>query len=762
MSAFDATNYEQHGISALAHEIAGTIQFLRLTQETSDIARRSFLEKYLSQLVDKRRIKELGGAQVFVVDELFSVVATSIKRGPFYFPALPDEIYQRVFDTYVKISLGEPFLSDGLIYKSESGQVRFSYIGAYDSKLFPEDPRAQVQKERTLLITDAPLIHLTTLLNEIEPMPYVSIDFSVRGDEQFDLKSEVRTTVVTDSTTGRTELCLEGTKMKVTLHILESHYDSEKQIIALEVFGYIVAIEAILLFVIITIMRTRILKPIAHLIDDIKAGGQELRYFKRSKGNDEISVLKNAYIDTLSKVKFEAEFDYLTRLANRRTFISHIDKRIECYSNDNAFIIGWDIKDFRKINDLYGSRIGDNVLVKVADYLRKFIQTYQTSIGVGCSDYAISRYGGNCFVAVIDIYHTGEVEHFFESFDAKFNKCVMVDGYSFNLDVAIAIFPLSLTEHTYLWQKGLEEAFNKAKQIRTRQALVIFDRHLARQLERRDEIERKLLLCSQSGEFQLKFMPLIDAKSLAIKGMEVLIRCPRLSEFHTGPDEFVQIAEQANIISAIDDWVIENAFAAYDAMRQKCNYQQSISVNVSALELYNLAFIDLLIKVSEKYKVSPRKVVIEITETSYVKSTQDTIGMVEKLRELGFKVSLDDFGTGFTSINQLLHYPVDELKIDKSFVDLIGSDNGNEKMLTSIIALAHTCGASVVGEGVEDSYQSHYLSNIGCDTLQGYAFSKPLTFDEFCVLYSNYDAEYYRKQINEISLISSKNKPINE
>ncbi|MCW8348595.1 GGDEF domain-containing phosphodiesterase [Vibrio sp. ZSDZ65] len=763
-SAFNATNYEQHGISSMAHEVAGTIQFLRLTQNTSDIARRSFLEKYLSQLVEKPRIKALDGAQIFVIDELFTVVATSIKRGPFYFPTLPDEIYQRTFDTYVKISLGEPFLSDGFIYQSDNDQVRFSFVGAYDSKLFPEDPRAQVQKERTILITDAPLTHLTTLLNDIKSVTYVNADFSLANNNNNNIVStrEIKLSQTEDSLTNRTQLSFSSSKMTLTLSIQDNHYDSEKRRIALEVFGYIVAIEAILLFVIITIMRMRILKPISHLIDDIKAGGQELRYFKRSKGDDEISVLKNAYIDTLSKVKFEAEFDYLTRLANRRTFTSHIEKRIQCYANDNAFIIGWDIKDFRKINDLYGTNIGDRVLVAVAECLRTFIHNYQADLGMGCSDYSISRYGGNCFVAVVDVNHGDKIDSFIRQFESKRGNCVVVDGYTFNLDVAIAIFPLSLSERSELWQKGLEEAFNKSKQIRSRQALVIFDKKLARQLERRDEIEKILLSCSRNGEFELEFMPLIDAKTMLIKGMEVLIRCPSLLQFNTGPDEFIRIAEQANIISSIDQWVIENAFSSYQRMRNECNYQESISINVSALELYNVMFIDLLTKASRKYQIAPQKVVIEITETSYVKSTQDTIGMVEALRDLGFKVSLDDFGTGYTSINQLLHYPVDELKIDKSFVELIGSGSGNEKMLTSIIALAHTCGASVVGEGVEDSYQSHYLSNIGCDTLQGYVFSQPLAFDDFCQLYRTYDAEHYRDQVNDVSLINKKYSPMND
>lgn len=149
------------------------------------------------------------------------------------------------------------------------------------------------------------------------------------------------------------------------------------------------------------------------------------------------------------------------------------------------------------------------------------------------------------------------------------------------------------------------------------------------------------------------------------------------------------------------------------------------------MELYNRNFADNIRKVIERYKVPPENIIIEITETSYVKSTKLTVETIESIRSLGLKVSLDDFGTGYTAFNQLLHYPVDELKIDKSFIDNIVEDKADRKMVESMVNLGHSCDTFVVGEGVESIEQYHHLRKANCDLIQGYFFSSPLTYIEF-------------------------------
>ncbi|WP_133151732.1 EAL domain-containing protein, partial [Vibrio splendidus] len=173
------------------------------------------------------------------------------------------------------------------------------------------------------------------------------------------------------------------------------------------------------------------------------------------------------------------------------------------------------------------------------------------------------------------------------------------------------------------------------------------------------------------------------------------------------------------------------AIKSYKELSEIHNYKGTLSINISAMELYNRNFADNIRKVIERYKVPPENIIIEITETSYVKSTKLTVETIESIRSLGLKVSLDDFGTGYTAFNQLLHYPVDELKIDKSFIDNIVEDKADRKMVESMVNLGHSCDTFVVGEGVESIEQYHHLRKANCDLIQGYFFSSPLTYIEF-------------------------------
>ncbi|MGV2988475.1 EAL domain-containing protein [Vibrio sp. E150_011] len=753
LGAIEASKYEERGVAALAHEIAGTAQFIRLLQDTGDLVRRSFVEKHLSLLVAKERVAALGGVKTFVADELFNIIISSQRSGPFDVPTLSDDIYQLVFDMHVKVSLGDMFIDDGFTYQLANGEIRYTYVGAYSEQLFPEDSRSNREPRRSLLITDGPLLQLSALYKEIESLPCVIMDFS---DVVLFSPSNLPTQTYEKENNriiGGQSLRFSNDQMTIGIHIMEEHYFDYKKELLIQTAVYVILVELILLLTIFFVIRYRIISPIKLLIEDIRTGGQELRYFKRSRGKDEISVLKNAYIDTLSKVKFEADFDNLTRLANRRTFITHIEKRIECYSNQQTYVVGWDVKEFRKINDLYGTKVGDLVLVQLAECIRHFVCEHQTKLGLGCSDYSISRYSSNRFLAVLEADSHQRLRKIITEFERSMKTSINIDGYNFSVDTSTAVFPIFLEGYSHLWQKGLEEAFIKARKIRSLQSFVLFDEELICQLERRDEIEKILLECCENGDFVLNFMPLINSASLEIEGLEVLIRCPKLYDLNAGPDEFIQIAEKANIIVDIDSWVFDNAFFALSNMHHTCNYQGSMSVNVSALELYNEFFIENITKSCDRYNIPHHLIIIEITETSYVKSTKETVGLIAELRGLGFRVSLDDFGTGFTSINQLLNYPVDELKIDKSFVDRIGVDANDERMLFSIISLAHTCGAKVVGEGVEDGYQCQYLSKIGCDSLQGYLFSKPLNYDDFCAFYESYSPSEMAEKYEEISII---------
>lgn len=751
-NAFDAADFERNGIEALGHEISGSAQFINHIQAPGDYALRSFLESHVNYVLNLDRVTQLGGVEVFVLDPLFNLTATSLKADPFSASSLAEDIYQTVFDAYIFVSLGEEFRKTGYTYQSLTGELRYSFIGAYDPKLLPDDKQALTRTNRSLLVVDGPLLHLNNLVSEVSEHQYISVEFNQQSptDNSFE---ETRSIEVINEFVDGTVVKVVSTDAMIELNILDNHYAETKADIATQVVTYMLFVMITLLLIVHFIVRTKVLRPIKALLGDIQKGGLELRYFKRAKGYDEVSILKNAYIDSLSKVKFEAEFDSLTKLANRTSFIRFVEQIGESYCNQHSYVIALDIIDFRRVNDLHGQHTGDKVLEKIGSETERFVCIHQSGIGCGCSDYSISRFGSNAFYALINAESDRAIKGLLTTFEQELKSSIRIDGVPLNLDFAFAIFPLHDKSQRAVWQKGIEAALNKAKKIKNQRSLVCFDQSLLEELQRRDDIEKILIECCQTGEFELMYMPLIDSKTYDVASIEVLVRCPRLQSMGIGPDVFIPAAEKANLIGTIDSWVMNNALKALHLFQKKVGYKGNISINISALELYNNEFVELTCAACYQNEVSHDRVILEVTETSYVKSTKDTIAIISGLQDLGFNISIDDFGTGFTSINQLLNYPVDELKVDKSFVDLIGKEGTEERMLNSIISLGHNCNAKVVGEGVETAYQCRYLTDLGCDYLQGYWFSKPLSFEGFCQFYKQDHLVDCKAKMTDLTLL---------
>lgn len=751
-NALSAGEFERNGIEALGHEIAGSAQFISHIQDTSDFARRSFLESHINYVLNQDRVTQLGKVDIYSLDSLFTLTATSMKSDPFVASTLSEDIYQTVFDVYILVSLGEEFCNTGYAYQALTGEIRYSFIGAYDPKLLPDDKQAMTRKERSLLVIDGPLTQLNHLFTEIADYPHITIEFHQHSSD-LPLQTTVYSEEINNQFVDGKVIKVFGPDLEIELDILDDHYSALKSQLATQMLTYMTGVVLSLLLIIHLIVKSKVLKPINGLLRDIKKGGLELRYFKRAKGNDEVSTLKNAYIDSLSKVKFEAEFDSLTKLANRASFIRFVEQRSESYCNQHTYIVAWDVIDFRRVNDLHGQEVGDKALVTIATEIERFICMNQYGSGCGCSDYSISRYSSNAFYALINAENELSIRALMANFETALKAAVRIDGVPLSLEFAQSIFPLYDETHRGLWQRGTEAALNKAKQIKNQRPLVYFDTRLLEEINRREEIEKILLTCCSNGDFELMYMPLVDAKTYKIASIEVLVRCPPLQAMGIGPEEFIPAAERVNMIGDIDTWVMDNALKTLHSLEKKVGYDGDVSINISALELYNNEFIELICGACNKHEVSHDRVILEVTETSYVKSTKDTIAIISGLRDLGFRVSLDDFGTGFTSINQLLSYPVDELKVDKSFVERIGTEGSEERMLNSIISLGHNCDAKVVGEGVETGYQCRYLTELGCDYLQGYWFSKPLTYFEFCDFYSKDHLVDIKTKISELKII---------
>ncbi|GMQ48945.1 GGDEF domain-containing phosphodiesterase [Vibrio sp. 10N] len=748
-SALIAAEYESRAMDFLGGELAASEQFVRHLQDTGDYGVRNFLEAHINYLMSKAYVTQMGSAQLFVIDDLFTITAASSVSDPFIARELPSDIYQSVFDTHVLVSLGESFSRTRDVYVSSTGELRRTVISAYDPILSSGDKRTLTRKERSLLVVDAPMLEINQLLSEIDQLPDVSMSFGPSKSDDSSLLVSTLSNTFIDGDIYQ----ISGYGVRLELTVLDDYFSDFRAQLLARALGYVTVILATLLAVVHIVVRLNVTGPIQNLLYDIQRGGLELRYFKRSKGNSEVAVLRNAYIDSLTKVKFEAEFDNLTKLATRKSFIDYVENRVVSCVNDNSYLLAWDIVNFRRINDIHGQDFADQLLIRLSEQMVQLASNNQNQQGVGYSDYSLSRYGSNTFCAVLSTTNVHNAKALATQFRERYFKAFSSKGFTSHIEIAMAVIPLTNQHHVKIWQKGLEETLAKAKQVTNGTPISVFDEALLAELARREEIEKQLLVCIEQGAFELNYMPLIDIKASRVSSIESLIRCPALQAKGIYPDEFIPIAEQANVIVEIDKWVLEKALFDLSRMTKDCNYTGNISVNISALELYNNGFIEQLCSICNSHAIDFSRVILEITETSYVKSTQDTIAMISTLREIGFKMSLDDFGTGFTSINQLLHYPVDELKIDKSFVDLICLKGDEKKMLKSIVALGHSCGAKVVGEGVETDLQSEYLASLECDYLQGYFISQPLQYDEFCQFYSEYQIDRKIPNITELMTV---------
>jgi diguanylate cyclase (GGDEF)-like protein len=695
-------------------------------------------------------VVELDGIAVFVIDPSFELTMSSESPDPFAPLVLPNDVYQPVVDVYEQVSAGRYFNKQGFAYYSMDGDLRYLFVSAHHPKLQADDKQAMTRTDRTLLVVDGPLSQMNLLLAEIEQLSGISLTFS-QFSPGLNVAQSVTTTMTEQDNMKELLINVSGLGLSMSLTILNDHYAPIKSRLVTKLTLYMLAILVTMLAIIHWVVRTNVIRPINALLSDIRLGGLELRNFRRAEGEDEVSNLKNAYIDSLNKVKFEAEFDSLTTLANRRSFIRFIEQLGYSHCNKQTYIVAWDIVDFRRLNDLYGQDSGDELLHSLANEIEHLVCRHQSKNGLIFSEYSTSRYASNTFCALINVSNDEEARDFMRRVEQRLHLVSKLGEVGFTLQLAMAVFPLCEKEQSYLWQKGLEAALNKAKRIKNQNSLVVFDKVLMTELLRKDDIDQVLFTCTKQGDFELLFMPLIDAKTSQIASVEVLVRCPSLQAIGIGPDEFIPAAEQANLIGDIDVWVIQAALIALRDLQESVGYAGTISINISGLELYNSQFVEQLCGVCSQYEIRHDRVTLEITETSYVESTKDTIAIILCLRELGFMVSLDDFGTGYTAIQQLLNYPVDELKVDKSFVDHIGSDGNKERMLSSIISLGHSCNARVVGEGVESAEQCRYLTNIGCDYLQGYWFSEPLSFDDFSRFYTQYLGSALKLKASDVS-----------
>ncbi|MDX1452833.1 MAG: EAL domain-containing protein [Oleiphilaceae bacterium] len=432
-----------------------------------------------------------------------------------------------------------------------------------------------------------------------------------------------------------------------------------------------------------------------------------------------------------------AYFDTLTGLPNRVTFIRNLDRILKRARNDKSLValLYIDLDNFKQINDTYGHAVGDKVLTRVGEILDN---TVRPNDFVTNANSQMARLAGDEFVVVLtNIRQADDVVSVADRLIQRFHEGVSINDEPLPVyaSIGISVYPADADNSQTLLNHA-DAAMNVAKQ-QGKSAYTFFSAEIAQRLLERKKIEEALIRSIDENLFTLMLMPVYDCKTLEIVGAEVLLRCVNPDMQGIGPDRFIPVAESTGLIKRIDAWVLEHAMLLLKRMQTDHQFSGKWCINFSGIELQNEDFPALVQHLIEKHQIDPSLLELEITETALVQDDARANGILQNIRSLGVGLSLDDFGTGYTAFSQLIHYPADTLKIDRSFIwGLFAETNETSEMVLIMQKLARLYHLRVIAEGVETQEQLEYLQKIGCEWVQGYHLSKPLPVQDFISLIS--------------------------
>ncbi|MGD0960313.1 MAG: EAL domain-containing protein [Methylomonas sp.] len=429
------------------------------------------------------------------------------------------------------------------------------------------------------------------------------------------------------------------------------------------------------------------------------------------------------------KIERLAFYDPLTNLPNRRLLLDRLKSALASShrSGRKGGLLFIDIDNFKTLNDSLGHDMGDLMLQQVAERLNACIRENDT----------IARLGGDEFVVMLEDLseHTFEAATLVESIGNKIliviNQPYLLGAYQYYSTPSIGAALFYENEQTIdIVLKQADIAMYQAKAL-GRNRLCFFDPQMQVSISARVELEADLILATQNNQFILYFQPQVD-HNRTIVGAEVLIRWEHPQRGLVSPGYFIPLAEETGLILKIGQWVLESACAQIKAW-DSCEHTRHLhlAVNVSARQFQQADFEERLVRVLHNEGVNPNLIKLELTESLVLEDIGNTINKMKKLREIGVKFSMDDFGTGYSSLSSIKKLPLDQLKIDQSFVRDISIDVDDEAIVQTIIIMANKLGMEVIAEGVETEEQLVFLEMHGCKNFQGYLFGKPLPLAEF-------------------------------
>jgi predicted signal transduction protein with EAL and GGDEF domain/CheY-like chemotaxis protein len=449
----------------------------------------------------------------------------------------------------------------------------------------------------------------------------------------------------------------------------------------------------------------------------------------------DVSQLKQAE----EEIRYLAFYDGLTGLANRILFLDRLDMEIKKAKRDNHrfALLFLDLDQFKVINDTFGHHTGDRLLKNVADALKNNIRGIDTAtrFGKDFSDSLIARLGGDEFTIMLSNIKTPENAAIVARRLLKeLSTTHHIEGHEMSVttSIGISVFPDD-GHNPDILLKNADSAMYLAKK-NGRNKYQFYEESLNQVVMERFNIEKDLLTALKREEFVLFYQPKVNLQDRRIVGAEALIRWMHPQKGMIAPNRFIPIAEESNLIIDINKWVLQAACQQHNEWIDAGLPPVCIALNLSGYRFAEQDIVQSAIRIFEKAHLNPKNFELEITENILMQNTDEIIATLKQIKDLSFSIAIDDFGTGYSSLRYLTIFPVDTIKIDRSFVMGATMQTNNRIIIKAIIAMGHSMGKKIVAEGIETEEQFHMLKKYGCDEAQGYFFKPPVQADEFATL----------------------------
>lgn len=458
------------------------------------------------------------------------------------------------------------------------------------------------------------------------------------------------------------------------------------------------------------------------------------------KSGDEIGDLAKAFDEmgeglyaSQEQIRFHAYHDNLTGLPNRFMFREHLEQAVTHakHYNEMLGVLFADVDGFKRVNDTLGHHAGDELLKAISERVRSVVRSKDLMGRAG--DLApdmnvVSRIGGDEFVILVtQMEYPVEAGKIAQRIVDVISKPFMISGQEIyiGISIGIAVLPADtdtaedLLRHSDVAMFHAKAAGKNNFQFYSRAMNAVATNTLA--------LESRLHKAMERDELFLVYQPKIDLRSGRTVGVEALIRWNHPEEGMIPPDVFIPVAEEVGMINAIGEWVLRNACQQVRAWEQTIACDLIVAVNISSHQIANQHFSATVQKIIHEAGLSPWHLDFEMTETAVMQMETNVDAAFQMIRDLGISISLDDFGTGYSSLSHLRRFPINFLKIDRSFVNEVLTNIDDRAIVSAIIGMAQNLGLQVVAEGVETQEQANFLREKGCDFAQGYFFGRPMS-----------------------------------